>query len=105
MTTSCTGHGAPGKHGDDLHSAASVPGRFGADCKIVTINQTDSEEREAQLMSNYIMRSDHNTLSNIATLTIKHFGAYSGKNYVAEACGRFCHADDFAESGAVSGEC
>lgn len=40
-------------------------------------------------MSNYIMRSDHNTLSNIATLTIKHFGAYSGKNYVAEACGRF----------------
>lgn len=40
-------------------------------------------------MSNYIMRSDHNILSNIATLTIKHFGAYSGKNYVAEACGRF----------------
>ena len=36
-----------------------------------------------------LQSSDHNTLSNIATLTIKHFGAYSGKNYVAEACGRF----------------
>lgn len=57
--------------------------------QIVTINQTDSGEREAQLMSNYIMRSGHNILSNIATLTIKHFGGYYNGNCVSKACERF----------------
>lgn len=40
-------------------------------------------------MSNYSMGSNHNILSNTATLIIKKFDGYYDKSYASEACGRF----------------
>ena len=43
-------------------------------------------EREAQLMSDYIMRSEDHMLSNIAILIIRHVYTYYDEDYAVEAC-------------------